>query len=437
MSGSPKFSEAEIAEWKQKILEADRQRRKEAEARRREEAEEQERQRQLEMSRYQTHARVQVLLSDLHSCWGNFYLQEAVVLQYRCENQQEAIATAELETQLLAISEELVRIELAMQEACKRKRRDEAEKKRRKDIERQQFELEELQHQVAQIPEAEALKFDAAGRQLLQSVFQNLLQAIAQGDPVAVRRPLAEATALVQKHVRQIAQGQTNCQQQKTQANRQLAELQVILAGLKADPVVMRWQSSAVTELENQINAAQLAIADGRLTQVISCLSESRLRSQSMLEAANTAQIQAERRDYIADSIAQTLLEMGFSITFHQPEHPDHPASAMILGATTQTGKGISVSVPIAGQVFYDVDGYVLHSVTTVDGNTAAICDEAEQVLTEMHTALEDKFGVKMGEVLWQGKDPNRARPHAEQLPSGQPYQKLRAFVTRNVSTSE
>ena len=227
MSGSPKFSEAEIAEWKQKILEADRQRRKEAEARRRESAEEQERQRQLEMSRYQTHARVQVLLSDLHSCWGNFYLQEAVVLQYRCENQQEAIATAELETQLLAISEELVRIELAMQEACKRKRRDEAEKKRRKDIERQQFELEELQHQVAQIPEAEALKFDAAGRQLLQCVFQNLLQAIAQGDPVAVRRPLAEATALVQKHVRQIAQRQTNCQQQKTQANRQLAELQV------------------------------------------------------------------------------------------------------------------------------------------------------------------------------------------------------------------
>ncbi len=437
MSGSPKFSEAEIAEWKQKILEADRQRRKEAEARRREEAEEQERQRQLEMSRDQTHARVQVLLSDLHSCWGNFYLQEAVVLQYRCENQQEAIATAELETQLLAISEELVRIELAMQEASKRKRRDEAEKKRRKDIERQQFELEELQHQVAQIREAEALKFDAAGRQLLQCVFQNLLQAIAQGDPVAVRRPLAEATALVQKHVRQIAQGQTNCQQQKTQANRQLAELQVILAGLKADPVVMRWQSSAVTELENQINAAQLAITDGRLTQVISCLSQSHQRSQSMLEAANTAQIQAERRDYIADSIAQTLQEMGFSITFHQPEHPDHPASAMILGATTQTGKGISVSVPIAGQVFYDVDGYVKHSITTIDGNTAAICDEAEQVLTEMHTALEDKFGVKMGEVLWQGKDPNRARPHAEQLPSGQRYQKLRAFVTRNVSTSE
>ncbi|MDF5720366.1 MAG: hypothetical protein PUP91_07765 [Rhizonema sp. PD37] len=437
MSGSPKFSEAEIAEWKQKILEAHRLRCAEIEARRREEAEEQERQRQLEMSRYQAHARVNLLLSDLSSSWGNFYLQEAVVLQYRCENQLEAIASAESETQLLAISEELVKIELAMREASKRKRWDEAEKKRRKDIGRQQFELEELQHRVAQIPEAEALKFDAAGRQLLQCVLQNLQQAIAQGDPVTVRRPLAEATALVQKHVRQITHGQASSQQLQIQANRQLAELQVVLAGLKADPVVMRWQSSAVTELENQIHAAQVAIADAQFTQVMSCLSENQERSESIIEAANNAQIQAERRDYIADSIAQTLLEMGFSITFHQPEHPEHPASAMILGATTQTGKGISVSVPVAGQVFYDVDGYVKHSVATVDGNTTAICDEAEQVLTEMHTALEDKFGVKMGEVLWYGKDPNRALRQADQLPSGKRSQKLRAFVTRNVSTSE
>ncbi|NEQ18916.1 MAG: hypothetical protein F6K28_02660 [Microcoleus sp. SIO2G3] len=415
MSGSPKFSEAEIAEWKQKILEAERQRRSEAEARRRQEAEEQERQRQLEMSRNQTHVRVNVLLSDLEWQWANFYLQEAVALQYRCQNQLEAIASAESLDKLLAISEELVRIELAMQEASKRKRWDEAEKKRRVDIERQQFELE-----------AEALKFDAAGRQLLQCVLENVQQAIAVGNPVAVRRPLAEATALVQKHVRQIVQGQADSRQLQAQANQQLAELQVILAGLKADPVVMRWQREAVTELENQTNAAKLAIADGQIKQVISSLSERQQRSQIIIETANAAQIQAEQRDYIADSIAQTLQEMGFSITFHQPEHPEHPASAMILAATTQIGKGTSVSVPIAGQVFYDVDGYVKHSVATVDGNTAAICDEAEQVLTEMHTTLEDKFGVMMGEVLWQGKDPNRVLRQAERLPNGQRYQKLR-----------
>ncbi len=421
MSGSPKFSDVEIAKWKQRILEAERQRRAEAERQRREKAQEEERVRQLQESRHSLHLRVQALLSDLHWQRANLYIQDAEALQYRCQNQQDLIAQAESQTQLLAIAEELARTEQALQKAFDRKRRDEAEKRRQAAINQHLFELEELEQRVQQIPDAEALKFDAAGRQQVQSVLQSLRQAIAVGNPVVVRRPLAEATALVQKHIRQIAQGQRDSQQLQVQANQQLAELQVILAGLKADPVVMRWQASAVQELESQINQVKEAIAQGQVQQVISQFLESRQRSQMILETANTAQLQAEQRDYIADSIAQTLQEMGFNITFHQAEHPDHPASAVILGAATQTGKGISVSVPIAGQVFYDVDGYVKHSVATVDGNgSAAVCDEAEQVLTEMHTGLEEKFGVKMGEVLWQGKDPNRTLRRANQLPSPQ-----------------
>lgn len=420
MSGSPKFSEAEIAEWKQKILDAQRQRQAELERQRREEAEEAERQRQLEESRYRLHLRIQALLSDLQWQWANLYSQDAVALQYRCQNQQDKLVQAESETQLLTLSEELVRIEWALRDALYRKRRDEAEKKRRADIERQQFELDELQQRVAQIPKAQALSFDAAGRQQVQCMLQNVRDAIAVGNPVAVRRPLAQATALVQKHLRQITQGDKDWQQQQAQAHQQVADLKVIVAGLKADPVVMRWQATAVQELETQINATQRAIAEGQVKSVVSDLADMRQRRQTILETANTAQNQAQRRDYIAESIGQALQEMGFNITFHQPEHPDHPASAVILGATTQTGKGISVSVPIAGQVFYDVNGYVKHSMATVEGNTAAVCDEAEQMLTDMHSTLDNKFGVKMGEVFWQGKDPNRQLRQANPLPNNQ-----------------
>ncbi|MBW4497047.1 MAG: hypothetical protein KME26_29100 [Oscillatoria princeps RMCB-10] len=420
MSGSPKFSEAEIAAWKQKILQAERQRRAEAEARRRQEAEAQERQRQLEVFRHQTGMRLQALLSGLHAAWANLYRQDAATLQYRANSQVAPVAQAQSEAQLLEISQELDKIELALQEAMQGKRRDEAEKKRLGDIERQQLELEELEQRAAETPDAEALKLDAAGRQQVRTVLHRVRSALALGDPAAVRRPLAEATALVHQHIRQIAQARGAGRHLQEGANRQLAELQVILAGLKADPAVMRWQSAAVAELEALANAAGQAIREGRPQQAVSSLSQIRQRSQTIVETANTAQLQADRRDYIADSIAQTLQDMGFRITFHQPEHPGHPASAAILGATTGTGIGISVSVPIAGQVFYDVDGFVKHSVATVEGNTAVVCDEAEQVLTQMHATLEDKFGVQMGEVLWQGKDPNRALRQAEQLPSGQ-----------------
>ncbi|MBW4613949.1 MAG: hypothetical protein KME21_11865 [Desmonostoc vinosum HA7617-LM4] len=157
----------------------------------------------------------------------------------------------------------------------------------------------------------------------------------------------------------------------------------------------------------------QQAIANSQSQQAVPqiielrerCLRQLEARMQTIIATANTAQLQAERRDYIAESISQSLQSMGFSITFHQPEHPQHPATAVILGATNNTGKGISVSVPITGQVFYDVNGYVKHSMATVDGNTTSVCDEAEQILNEMHDVLEGKFGVKMGEVLWQGKD--------------------------------
>ncbi len=143
-------------------------------------------------------------------------------------------------------------------------------------LDRQQFELEELEQRVAQTPDAEALKFDAAGRQQVRTVLQRVRSALALGDPVAVRRPLAEATALVYKHVRQIAQGRGAGRHLQSEANRQLAELQVILAGLKADPVVMRWLPAAVAELEALANAAQQAIREGLLQQVVSSLSEIR-----------------------------------------------------------------------------------------------------------------------------------------------------------------
>lgn len=417
MSGSPKFSEAEIAEWKQRILEAERKRRAEIEAIRRQEAEEKERIRQLEISRSQIQVKINALLSELHWQWANLYQQEAVSLQYRCQNQLDTMQTAESEIELLTISQELSKIELAIQQALYHKRWNEAEKKRQADIERQQFELEELQRQVAQIPEHEAIQYDAAGRQQVLSFLENLQKAIAAGDPKALRRPLAQASAIVQKHVRQVSQKQTDRQNLAVQANQQLSSLLVILAGLQADPVVMRWQKAAVIKLEKQVLAVQQAIINGQFQEVISCLNDSHSMSQTIIETANIAQLQAEKRDYIAASISESLQSMGFDVTFHQPEHPDHPASAMILGATTQKGKLIGVSVPIAGQVLYDVDGYVKNSFTTVDGNTAAVCDEAEQVITQIHTALESQYGIMMGELQWQGKDPERVFRQALQLP--------------------
>lgn len=436
MSGSPKFSEAQLAEYKQKIIEAERQRQAELEAERRREAEERERERQLELSRSQAERRVEAILSQLKSQWHQLYPQDAATLQQQTAAQQTPIANATSQTELLAISDELLKIAQSLQGALDRKRRDEAEKIRKAEIDRRQFELEELELQVASIPEAEALQFDAAGRQQLRAMLQKIRGAIAIGDPVAVRRPLTEATALVQKHRRQIARGRAEDKRLEVEANRLLGEMQAIAVGLKADPVVMQWQPLAVAELEERIKTATVAIARGdlRRTGILpvpqnlkESLKDIRQRSQTIVETANAAQVKADKRDYIADSIAQTLQEMGFNLTFRQAEHPDHPASAIILGATGGAGKAIGVSVPIAGEVYYDVNGYPKQSTSTVDGDTVSVCDEAERVLTEMHGVLENKYGVEMGEVFWEGKDPNRRLRQGESLPRSEERSRSRS----------
>jgi hypothetical protein len=238
--------------------------------------------------RNQTGMRLQALLSDLHAAWANLYRQDALTLQYRANSQVEPVAQAQSEAQLLSISQELDKIELALQEAVHGKRREEAEKKRLADIDRQQLELEELERRVAETPDAEALKFDAAGRLQVRNVLQRVRSALAAGDPAAVRRPLAEATALAHQHIRQIAQGRGADRHLQEQANRHLTEFQVILAGLKADPVVMRWQTAAVAELEAVANAEKQAIRDRRVREHLCSLIEIRHRSQIIVETANT-----------------------------------------------------------------------------------------------------------------------------------------------------
>ncbi|NET11019.1 MAG: hypothetical protein F6K16_41315, partial [Symploca sp. SIO2B6] len=130
MSGSSKFSEAEIAAWKQKILDAQRKRQAEIERQRREAAEAAERQRQLDEFRHHIHLRIQSLLVDLRCQWSNLYSQDAAALHYRCQRQQDALAQASSMTQLHPLSEELLRLEKSLQESLFRKRRDDAEKRR-------------------------------------------------------------------------------------------------------------------------------------------------------------------------------------------------------------------------------------------------------------------------------------------------------------------
>lgn len=418
MSGSPKYSRAELERQQKERLEAERRRKAEQEEKRRREAEERERRQQLEQRKKQLQATLKSLHQRIEMAGESLYPKDAQQLSQRCQTALKTVSGVQDQAALQPLSEDMNRIESDLNQALSRKRREDEEKKRVAELERQAFEVEELQRQLDQIPTEIAIKFDATGYQQAKTQMQAVQRTIANGRPEAVRAPLQSAITQIRAHTELVRQQHQAWQRQKASAEQSTQELNALILGLKADPVVVRWHSHSIAQLEAQRQAAEQAIAAEQFEQSTQILQSGQTKAEQMIRESNAAQLKAEQRDYITDSIAQTLEEMGFTILYRKPEHEHHPASATILGAATNSGKGISVSIPVEGQVFYDVDGFAKGTIAAVGGGSAAVCDEAEQVLTEMHSALEQQFGIQMSELTWQGKDPDRILRRADDLPS-------------------
>lgn len=200
-------------------------------------------------------------------------------------------------------------------------------------------------------------------------------------------------------------------------AQEQLLALESMLQGLQSDVTVMRWLSTNVRELQQHAAELRAKFAAGDYSGIPALASESARLEADIVSRANAAQIKADQRDYIASGIRSTLAEMGFAVGELSEEHPGHPASAVTFSAVNELGRGINVSVPVEGEVFYDVDGYHKSTISRVGGGKSAICDSAQQVLEEMHDLLEDGFQVQMSELMWEGKDPDRILRQADELP--------------------
>jgi hypothetical protein len=424
MSDTPKYSQAELDRQRQQKLEAERREAEQraAEARRRAEAEAAKK--RLENLRQRTHKNLEAVSQKIAQQQPHAYAEDLEQLKNLCQKQIEITSRASSEGELHKVAKELTHLEAELDRAVDRKRRDDEEKKRKDEIQKQQFSLDELQRQLGRVGAADAAKFDANGRAQADQALQAVKKAIASGKPTAVIAPLATATKAVSQHIQQVRDRLTEWERRKAEAEAVEGELLAFLVALQADQVFMRWQGYRWAELQAYVTKAKAAIASEQFEQVADILNALRSQSSQMLAEASAAQLKADQRDYIVNSIAQSLEAMGFGIVHCQPEHPDHPASAIVLAAANNAGKGINVSVPVEGEVMYDVDGYPKSTAAAVGGGAAAVCDEAEQVLNDMHAALEAEFGVKMGEVMWEGKDPNRILRKADQIPKSEQRQR-------------
>jgi len=336
MSGTPKYSYAELRRREQERLEAERKRRAAEEARRRAEAEARERQRRLEEMQRALGNHAERVERSLTGKKNDLPADELSALTKEFAQWKKKIGAARTTEALAEVQEALLAIEQ------KAERLAEAEARRR----------------------AELLR-------------------------------------------------------KKTAAEHVVGELAAVMEGLRADEVVQRWQYHRMAEIEAMLQSARSAIAAERYEEPAVMLEAAKRQAADMVEKANAAQLKADKRDYIAESIRSALTEMGYVVSAPAAEHASHPASAIAFRAADAAGRTIAVSVPVEGEVFYTVDGFPHTAEALVDGGTAPACDQAEATLNQMRQLLAAGYGVDTSEILWEGKaDPNRRLRKADALPT-------------------
>jgi len=270
-----------------------------------------------------------------------------------------------------------------------RERREAAEAEAR---ERSRQRLEELER----LHQEGAARAEQAGRQREQDASdrrQRVLQILSEAGMTAPP-PQADLSAVIERE-------------------RRLSDLDARLAGLRADDLVMRWcpneVAAAAAELQRLRTDSQSATsADAVLEQL-----------SGLPRKARDAEEVEERRRYIASGIAESMREMGFVVSEPSLEYPGVAQSALLFEGVRASGAQVAVSVPVEGDVWYAVNGYPMRLEAATGGGEAATCDEAEREITAMHEVLKERFGVQMGPIGWQGKDPARLVRYADDLPTG------------------
>ncbi len=419
MSGSPKYTRAQLREIEERRLREERARRAEEEAARRAKEEARRRRERLANAK----AEVRKFATDLGARIDRFDATEASRfvggelqelrsdLRRAAEAAQKASDEAEVQKlggALGRVGERLAQVSARGEAALFAAH-----------LAKEEAVVDGLERRVAALDQERSRKFDGTGLDGVLALVAEAREALTRQDPAKAAKTAGAATARLEQHVSVVERRHTAWQQERHDALAAIAEAEDRVAGLEADEIVMRWCAAEVLALRGQIATAGDQVAAERFIPAREAAASIAQGVESCIARAQETQLKEERRQYVAAGIVQVMQRMGFVVQAGCPSlhDPSVPASDMIIQAQRLGGGAVAVSVPQEGEVWYDVDGFPMRVETGSDGQQVKSCDEAEQAITAMHQALEDAFGIQMSELMWEGKDPGRRARQADALP--------------------
>jgi len=421
MSGSPKYSQAQLRAQQEQRLRQERERRAREEAARRLAEEERRRKARLATAKNGLQDAVAVVETRLSRFEGaeaaRLVQGELDALRKLLREADRAGRSADAEGAVSRVQRDVKRLEGELREL---EARAEAQLFAA-NLAREEAAVQGLQRRLAALDTELSRKFDGAGLQGVQSALEDARAALERKDLARVSRVAQNATKALEAHGRRVRERFAEWSEERNKALAAIAEADDCVGGLEADEVVMRWCGAEVGAIRALLENATARDTDEDFSAAVTMSNQAVADTRKAVSDAQAAQLKEERRRYIAEGIVQVMQDMGFVVQAGYPvlDDPARPGSDLIIQAARIGGGAVAVSVPQEGDVWYDVDGFPKELAVGAAGQEVRTCDEAERAITEMHAALDEAFGVQMGELMWEGKDPDRIAKQADVLPGG------------------
>lgn len=260
---------------------------------------------------------------------------------------------------------------------------------------------------------------DLAGFESVEQRLSKIKQEVDAGD---LKSALELAQALVpevQRHAALVAERRATWAAERDSLRERANELTVKLDALSRDEVTMAWVALEFQQLRQEQQELLSAVESNDFQRVRAGCSNMETQLASAVARAQSRQLEAEKRQYIVDGLVKVLRSQGFAVAPPELANENDFGSTVLVHAMRPDHRAIDVQIPMSGRVEYDVDGYARRVERQQDGAFTTSCEEAEERLERLHHQLAEDFGIQMDELTWDLKEPLRKERNAQSLPTG------------------
>jgi len=262
-------------------------------------------------------------------------------------------------------------------------------------------------------------KFDPKGLHEVESLLSSIEGALKQRNLSKARSDTVRLRDCYYRHQTLVEQGQNRWNKLQEQAATALAGAQERLASLQSDEVIQRWSATELESLNRRAQSVTSCLVKEQFTLVHNESKAIIDETEKIAASAEEKQARQDQRDYVAKSIRESLVEAGFWLDepLDNQQIGQCPNSDSIIRAVRLSDRRvITVGVPLEGSLQWAVDGFPMEDVAGSDGHPARACDEAVEQIEAIKAHLSENHGVETGELIWNGKDPNRPQKAAKRL---------------------